>query len=128
MNYLLSADVASGASSTNIDVALAASTAYQFRVDVDAEDANGNRETVRELVKTQRSGSSAPSTPVVYRESVQPITRFDTATWLGYAGLTTQATIAGNSLRINITNGMGADCHVTVRVTEIDRLLTVEDS
>lgn len=124
----VSEDVVSGASSANLDIALTSSTAYVYRVSVDAEDAAGNREMVREMVKVQRSGSSAPTTPIVYRESAFPNTRFDAGTWLGYAGLVTEATVSGNNLRINVTNGMGADCHMTIRVVELSRDSTVEDS
>jgi hypothetical protein len=42
--------------------------------------------------------------------------------------LTVNASISGNNLRLSVTNTLGADAHLTVRVTELERDPTVEDS
>lgn len=112
----VSEDVVSAATSANIDIAIPASTVMTFRVVVRAEDAAGDRATIRELIETMRSGSGTPTTPSRTTEHSDG------------SGLTLNATISGNNLRISVTNGMGADAHITTRVFEVDRDATVEDS
>jgi hypothetical protein len=115
---LSSVDVASAGTTANIDVPLLPSTRYLFRVKVLAEDASGDRGTKIVHVETQRSGSGAASTPV--QSSL--FTSGDSV------NLTVNASISGNNLRLSVTNTLGADAHLTVRVTELERDPTVEDS
>lgn len=115
-NHVTSEDVASAAATANIDIALAASTSYTHVVQVRSEDASGNRCTVRCVVGSVRSGSSAPTTSgaqIVFQNGT---------------GLSVSATISSNNLRIATTNNHGADAHITTRVWAVETDTTVEDS
>lgn len=113
----ISESVASAANSANIDVALASSTYYLFRVHVLAEDSNADRATLRSLVEIMRSGGNNPASPTTLEEFAS-----------GGAVLTLNASASGNNLRISVTNGMGQDCRMTIRIWEVHRDDTVEYS
>ncbi len=113
---LISADVVSTATSANIDTAIPASVSTTHLVQVRAEDSSGARCTVRGVVESIRSGSGAPTVSAV------------TVTFLSGAGLTINASASSNNLRVSATNTMGFDCHMTIRIWELERDLTVEDS
>lgn len=115
----VSEDVASAGTSANIDIAIPASTSVSHVVQVRAEDASGHWTTKRVNVETRRSGTSAPVTS-------GPIAAFEYVS--SGTGVTINATISSNNLRISVTNGMGADCHMTIRVWEVESDTTVEDS
>ena len=114
----ISEDVASAGTSANIDIPIVSSRTYLFRVKVVAEDAAGDRGTKIVLIDTGRSGAGAPSTP----------TQVSMFTSGAAADITINNTISSNNLRLSVTNGMGADAHLTIRVTEVYRDATVEDS
>lgn len=112
----LNEPVASGASTANIDIPVPAQTRVLYEVEARSESSGGARATVRSLVETMRSGFGAPTTPTV-------VSQFTAGT-----GLTLNASISGNSLRLNVTNGHGEDATVTTRVWRIDKSATVEDT
>jgi len=113
----VSEDVASAGTSANIDIALAASTTITHVIKVNAESATPTRATQTVVVECVRSGSGTPTTDG--GTIVAPS---------GGAGLSVSCTISGNNLRINVTNTMGADCHMTTRVYSVSTDATVEDS
>ncbi len=112
----ISEDVVSTATSANIDTAIDASVSVTHLVQVRAEDSSGVRCTVRGVVESIRSGSGAPTVSAV------------TVTFLVGAGLTINASASSNNLRVSATNTMGFDCHMTIRIWELERDMTVEDS
>jgi hypothetical protein len=112
-------DVASAAASANIDIAIAESTSISHVIQVRAEDASGHRTTHRAVVDTSRSGSAAPTT-----SGAQTVFEYISSG----TGVTIACSISSNSLRTAVTNAMGADCHMTIRIWAVESDATVEDS
>jgi hypothetical protein len=71
---------------------------------------------VRGVVESIRSGSAAPTVSAI------------TVTFLSGSGLTINVSASSNNLRVSCTNSLGADCHMTIRIWEIESDITVEDS
>lgn len=112
----ISEDVASAASSANIDIPITAATWYLFRLEWRLETAGAARAVRRSLVEVYRSASGAPQVSALTTE------------FTGGTLPTLNVAASSNNLRVSVTNGLGSDMHITTKIWELERTQTVEDS
>lgn len=114
---LLNQAVASGGTSSNIDIPLLAGTTVLYRIEAVMEDSTGGtglRCTQRTLVECVREGSGAPVINTAASE------------FTSGSGLTVNTSASANNLRVNVTKAAsGTSCRMDIRVWEVRRMKTV---
>ncbi len=117
ISSLVNQAVASGGTSSNIDVPVLSGTTVLYMVEAVMEDSTGGtglRCTQRTRIEVTREGSGTPTITGSASE------------FAAGSGLTVNSSITGNSLRVNVTKAAsGTSCRMDIRVFELRRMKTV---